>query len=294
MRSQVNTRGSGFAGGFQQNDDFSNCAVYKILMPAHLILKRIIQEKQALNPRLSLRLIAVKMGISSGRLSEILNAKRSLSAYYADKFCAALKLSESEVNDIQRAMMATSDKQSFGPLLEEHVVVKLADWKPFALLSFFQTTIYSSIQHQHKTQDKQLQEISKRLGLAISELESLLEAMTQAGLVEWNWDNNAWQPAHQEATTGYDIPSHARMQGLLSDLHLAQEKIKSVNVYERDFSSMTLTMDPKDINKAKKLIREFRRSFVRIMEKGAKKSVHQISIQLFPLVSSDEDVKESL
>lgn len=270
----------------------SSALSIKYVMSSHLILKRIIKEKQSHNPRLSLRLVAAKMGISSGRLSEILNAKRPLTAYYADKFCAALKLSEADINDLRRSLISPSDKQTFGPILEEHVVEKLADWKPFALLSFFQTTIYSSIRHQHATQDRQLQEISKRLSLPIPELEPLLEAMALAGLVEW--DNNAWRPAHQEATTGYDIPSHARMQGLLGDLNLAQEKIKTVSVYERDFSSMTLTMDPKDINKAKKLIRDFRRSFVRIMEKGAKKSVHQISIQFFPLVNSDDPPKESL
>lgn len=226
------------------------------------------------------------MGISSGRLSEILNAKRPLTAYYADKFCTALKLSETDISELRRSLVSPSEKQTFGPVLEEHFVEKLADWKPFALLSFFQTTIYSSIRHRHNTQGHQLLEIAKRLSLPVQELESLLEAMTMAGLVEW--DGGAWVPSHQEATTGYDIPSHARMQGLLGDLQLAQEKIKTVGVYERDFSSMTLTMDPKDINKAKKLIRDFRRSFVRVMEKGAKKSVHQINIQLFPLVNSDE------
>ena len=251
-----------------------------------MVLKKIIKEKQSRNPRLSLRLIATKMGISSGRLSEILNAKRPLTAYYAEKLCTALRLSDEEINELRKSMASPSEKQSFGPVLDEHVVEKLADWKPFALLSFFQTTIYSSIRHQHSTQERQLQEISKHLSLPTQELESLLQAMTLAGLVEW--DSTAWVPSHHEATTGYDIPSHARMQGLLGDLHLAQEKIKTVGVYERDFSSMTLTMDPMDINKAKKLIRDFRRSFVRIMEKGAKKSVHQINIQFFPLVNSDE------
>ncbi|BEV68942.1 hypothetical protein Bb109J_c2362 [Bdellovibrio bacteriovorus] len=261
-------------------------------MSPHLILKRIIKEKQAHNPRVSLRRIAARMGISSGRLSEILSEKRPLTAYYADKFCAALNLPESDISALKRSLAAPTDKQTFGPVLEEHVVEKLADWKPYALLSFFQTTIYASLRHQNDTRESQIQEISKRLNLPTQELTVLLDAMTQTGLIEW--DNSAWRPTHNEATTGYDIPSHARMQGLIADLHLAQEKIKNISVHERDFSSMTLTMDPKDIHKAKKLIRDFRRNFVRVMEKGSKKSVHQISIQFFPIVSSDDPSKESL
>ncbi|MFV8249748.1 TIGR02147 family protein [Bdellovibrio bacteriovorus] len=261
-------------------------------MAPHLILKRIIKEKQSHNPRVSLRRIAARMGISSGRLSEILSQKRPLTAYYADKFCAALNLPESDVNELKTSMAKPLDKQAFGPILEEHIVEKLADWKPYALLSFLQTIIYSSIRHQNSTSEAQVLEISKRMNLPSAEITVLLGALEQAGLAKW--DGDGWRPTHQEATTGYDIPSHARMQGLIADLHLAQEKIKNLNVHERDFSSMTLTMDPKDIHKAKKLIRDFRRNFVRIMEKGSKKSVHQISIQFFPIVSSDTPSKESL
>lgn len=261
-------------------------------MSAHLILKRIIKEKQSRNHRVSLRLIAAKMGISSGRLSEILSAKRPLTSYYADKFCTALKLPDSEVNALRRALLSPDNNSDFGPILDEPTVEKLSDWKPYALLSFFQTTIYSSIRHRHRTQESQAEEISNRMKIPTQELTHLLEAMTAAGLIEW--EGHAWVPTHHEATTGYDIPSEARMQGLIADLHLAQEKIKTVAVYDRDFSSMTLTMDPKDMSKAKKLIREFRRNFVRVMEKGSKKSVHQISIQFFPITSTEEPVQEPL
>ena len=105
-----------------------------------------------------------------------------------------------------------------------------------------------------------------------------------------------WEPRDVDTLQEHyeEQASEARMQGLIADLHLAQEKIKTVAVYDRDFSSMTLTMDPKDMSKAKKLIREFRRNFVRVMEKGSKKSVHQISIQFFPITSTEEPVQEPL
>lgn len=251
-------------------------------MSAHIVLKRIVEEKKAGNPRMSLRWIAAKMGISSGRLSEILNGKRPLTEYYADKFCLALKLSEDQVRELRRAHQAPTQKDSFGPVLNENVVEQLADWKPFALLSFFQTTLYLDIVRAHNTQQTQTNEIARRFALPVEEVESLLTAMSVARLAEW--DGGQWRAVHGEATTGYDIPSDARRRGHIRDLELAQQKLNSVSIYDRDFSSMKMTMDPQDINKAKKLIREFRRSFVRTMEKGKKKGVFQINIQLLPLV----------
>lgn len=231
---------------------------------------------------MSLRWIAAKMGISSGRLSEILNGKRPLTEYYADKFCLALKLSEDQVQELRRAHQAPTQKDSFGPILGENVMEHLADWKPFALLSFFQTTLYQDVVRNHTTEQAQANEIARRFGLPMAEIESLLQVMSLARLAEW--DGQQWRPVHDEATTGYDIPSDARRRGHIRDLELAQSKLNTVSIYDRDFSSMTMTMDPQDINKAKKLIREFRRSFVRTMEKGKKKGVFQINIQLLPLV----------
>lgn len=257
-------------------------------MTTRLLLKDIIEMKRKDNPRLSLRWIAAKMGVSSGRLSEILNNKRPLTELYVEKFCTALKLTAEDANQLRRSFQQAQNpnRASFGPILPEDVVERLADWKPFALMSFFQTTIYEDLKGKANTPDAQIEEIATLINLPKDEIQTLLTSMTTAQLIEWK--NGQWHPVYTEATTGYDIPSSARQAGHIRDLSLAQNKVETVKVSERDFSSMTLTMDPRDIPKAKKMIRTFRRNFARSMEKGAKKSVYRISIQFFPVVSLDE------
>lgn len=254
-------------------------------MAPHLVLRQIVERKQQDNPRISLRWIAAKMGISSGRLSEIVNAKRPLTDYYAEKFCMALKLSEEEVESLYRALQAPSEN-TLSALLPEHVIEKMADWKPFALLTFFQTDTYLKIAAGSPTQDGQIKEIAGFMGLSEEELSVLLETMISLQLIQWN--NEMWKLSSTESITRDCIPSSARPQCHIKDLSLAQEKVRDLSATKMDFSSMTLTMDAKDLPLAKRKIRDFRRSLLRSMEKSAKKDVYQISIQLFPVTADKE------
>ncbi len=260
-------------------------------MSANKVLRDIIEEKQKVNPRLSLRALAAKMGISSGRLSEILNEKRPLTEHYLDKVCLALKLSHSDIASLRRALQGHSHElvkeKNYGHLLSESQVALLTDWKPFALMSFFQTGTYKAIYAEELQPTEQIQKISQHLALGASEIQAIIEVMTVAQLVRW--EHNHWKPQFDSASTGYDIPSQAIQQGLENDLVLATQKLKSLDVYHRDFSSMTLVMNANDMLKAKKMIRTFRRNFAKTFEKEGKNGVYQLSIQFFP-ITVDENV----
>lgn len=251
-------------------------------MTAHLVLRQIIQKKQSTNTRLSLRWIAAKVGISSGRLSEILNAKRPLTEYYADKICMALKLSDEEVHQIRMALSATVTN---GPALPAEVLAQITDSKPFALLCYFQTDIYAQTAAALPELDPQLAQIARQLQIPVEELIHLTESMIKLGTIEWI--KNRWTILHNPENSAYEHPNKANPQGHLNDLELMLRNTKRLSAYERDISSLTLTMDPKDINKAKKMIRAFKREFARNMKPEEPKGVFQINIQLFPVLASD-------
>lgn len=261
-------------------------------MSIPLKMKEIIIHKKKLNPQLSLRWLADRMEVSSGRLSEILNGKRPLKEHYLEKFCVALKLSQDEIHNFRREFQspeaAKKTQDSFGPVLGENEIDALADWKAFAFLSFLQTTVYEAISARCFTEQEQIRAIAGQFKLSVEEIRDLLVTMINLKLVEWK--NNQYKPIYSEATTGFDIPSEARRLWHRRHLELAQKRFLELDVTERDFSAITFTMDQKNILRGKKMIRNFRRNFSRAMEAKKGEGVYQMSIQLFPIIKPGEGI----
>lgn len=255
------------------------------------ILNEIISAKKRINPRLSMRAIASKMNVSSGRLSEILSGKRPLTETYIDKACMALKLSPEDISRLQKAyQLKKSDIEvdaGYGQVFSDEAISRLADWKPYAIMAFFQTSLYENITSYNLTQDQQIPLISRRLNLSEQDVAYFIKVLDELRMIQWQDDK--WGPVYKEATTGYDIPSSAIQAGHVKDLNLAAQKLKDLSVYERDFSSVTFNMNARDLIKAKKMIRTFRRNLTRHFEKGSSKdSVFQLSIQLFPITNKEQ------
>lgn len=68
---------------------------------------RNIVEHLRVQKRLSLRGLALRAGISSGRISEILNGKRPLTKYYLDKIIGALWVYKPEQERLRKLLLQT-------------------------------------------------------------------------------------------------------------------------------------------------------------------------------------------
>lgn len=255
-------------------------------------MKELLLKKKKINAQLSLRWLAERMGVSSGRLSEILNGKRPLKEHYLEKFCVALKLSHDEVHQFRREFQnpakAKKVKDSFGPILNENQIDAFSDWKAFAFMSYLQTTMYESVVARFSSEGEQHEAIAEQFKLSVEEIKNLVALLVNFKLIEWQ--DCRYNPVYSEATTGFDIPSEARRLWHRRHLDLAQKKFQELDVMERDFSAMTFTMNQANLLKGKKMIRNFRRNFSRVMETKQGDGVYQMSIQLFPIIKSDKDI----
>lgn len=109
------------------------------------LFRNLLMEAKKKNPRYSLRALALKSGISSGRLSELLSEKRPLSDYYFEKICQALNPNTAEMEKLRRMhfeQQKVPNSPKYGKLLTEVQVSKLSNWKPYAILSLLQTKTY--------------------------------------------------------------------------------------------------------------------------------------------------------
>ena len=87
--------------------------------------------------------------------------------------------------------------------------------------------------------------------------------------------------------TSEDIDSTVLQASHEEGLIMAREKLKEISVEERDFSSMTIAVDPKKIPQAKAIIREFQDKLEALMSDGDLSEVYQFNCQLYPLTKKE-------
>ena len=63
----------------------------------------------------------------------------------------------------------------------------------------------------------------------------------------------------------------------------ADPTIETQDPIDRDFSGVTMAIDPKNLPKAKKMIADFRRELMTTLEAGDRSAVYHFSAQLYRL-----------
>ncbi|WP_374029947.1 TIGR02147 family protein [Bdellovibrio bacteriovorus] len=258
-------------------------------MKTHEYLKQIFIRKQIENRRLSLRSLSLKLKIPSGRLSEFLNGKRSLTEPHIERICKALKVSPDEVIQLKK-MFASEDESKketpYKKVFTEEQLARLTCWKPYALMCLLQTQPYFDFAASQTGESGHAQHISERMKLELAEVDALLQLLAEVHLLQWN--GFRWIPTHTAASVGYDsIPNSLIRQSHANTLALAQKKLEQLDVTRRDFSFVTMAINPKDFAKARKMIRTFRRGLTSSLEKGSNQEVYMMAIQFYPVTEAD-------
>lgn len=228
------------------------------------------------NPRVSLRALSQKAGISSGRFSEILKGKRKLSPYYAEKIAHALKLSQQERNYLFTLAPASARKKPSLRVLHEQEVAFVTAWENYAILSLMKTADFQP----------ECLWISQRLDISQARIEKCLNLMISLGLIRKT--TAGLVRASESIQTVTDIPSRYLRQAHRSEIDKALNVLETTSVNIRSFTSATMAINPKKIISAKKMIQEFQERLARHLEQGEKTEVYNLNIQLFPLTKTQE------
>lgn len=238
------------------------------------LLKSKLEEIQKKNPRFSFRSLAKKVGISPGCLNELMHGKRPLSEFYAHKIVLGLELDTEERNEIYSLITTRSRKFAEQKSLTEQKIELLSSWEHFAILNLFRLKNFKS----------EPSWIAERLGLPIDRVEVSLQILTQLGFIKRK--GLSMVRSAPSLTTSVDLPSQALVKAHLSDLKKAMDVLQSTPPEVRDFSSMTMAMDPARMTEAKKFIQKFRQKFSLMVEDGEASEVYGLNIQFFPLTNT--------
>lgn len=225
-----------------------------------------LQRRQAANPLYGLRALAKQLAISPAQLSQMLSGKRPVSRKMAAHLAKVLAIPPGE----QRMLEDTTPANQKPTLDEEHFGL-IAHWAHFAILSLAEIK-------ENKADPRW---IARRLGLGHAEVREALERLQRLGLLEIQQGKlkatmAAWQ-------TTPEVASVSVRRSHKTHLELAARKLDEVPVEWREFTTLTMAVNPQKIKQAKVLVKKFKHEMESILESGKKSEVFTLAIQLYPL-----------
>lgn len=240
----------------------------------NLLVKELTDRKDK-NPLFSLRAFARQLKISPAQLSLLINGKKKLSSKLAQHLIEQLNLNTSEaldlidhINPIKQKLKSPKTELQ---ILSEEEFNLISDWVHFAILELAGL----------KRNKASSRWIASELSIDPTRALGALQRLQRLGLLKVV--DGRMQKTTKPVTTSSEIPSYAIRSFHKQNLDLAKEKIDSIPVELREFTSITTTVNLKNLKRIKRLINEFKHRMSEELEEGSATEVYTLAIQLFPL-----------
>lgn len=233
------------------------------------LCKQYLKKKQR-NPRYSLRSLARQLDLNSGRLSEYLAGKRTITRTMAERMADGIGLSIRDRKRFLDAGYKENQKKAFVPLRQDEFFA-ISDPTHFYLLSLLET---NKLEHS-------IDWIAKRLGISSIEARDCMDRLKRLGLVAM--EKGEFKVINGHLTTTHDVPSASLRKSHRKSIQQAMEALEQVPVHLRDITSITMPIDVARLEDAKKLTKKFRREMAELLERGNKTEVYNLNIQLVPV-----------
>jgi uncharacterized protein (TIGR02147 family) len=246
-------------------------------------LREDFSKRQRTNPAYSLRAYSRDLGIHPSTLSQVLRGIRPLPFKHSRSITDRLRLGGKDrtlfSDSVGRKHIALDqirvgeDDRRF--ILDETYFQIIAEWEHFAVLALFDCADFKP----------NSDEVRERLGLSRMRTEVVLANLLRYGLLLREKDGTLVQK-HAEVRTTEDVASSALRASHQETLDLGKTKLESVPIELRDFSSMTVAIDPEKLPEFKAILREFRRKVAELAKTGHPSAVYQLGQQFYPISQS--------
>jgi uncharacterized protein (TIGR02147 family) len=251
-----------------------------VVNPQLFLIETLKNAKQR-NPMFSLRAFAKQLMVSPAHLSQLLSGKRPMTLRVALKVAEKFDLTPLERAQLlqlagnRRSGKQRREAQDFR-YLESKEFHLISDWYYFAILSLGEL----------KDNEASAAWIAKRLGLTFLQAREAYERLKDLGfLVE---ENGKFKQSGTPLHSTRDVASTALRKFHKQHLELAQDRLETVSVEMREYSTMTMAVSRKKMKTAKKMIHEFKTKLCQYLESEAVDDVYTLAIQLFPLTNINQ------
>ncbi len=230
------------------------------------------------NPRYSLRAFAGLIGLDASTVSQILVGKRAPSKNALIRICDHLSASPKDLK-ILGLMPIQEGSEDFYQLSFDTFSV-IADWYHFAILELTEVRSFKADAIW----------ISQQLGISALEAKAALERLTRLNLLTTK--SGQCKKTHETLTNHTGINTSVARKTLQKQVVTkALAAIDEIPQEEKDITSITMAIDPKNLDKARDMIKKFRRELCSLLEEGEQTRVFNLAVQLYPISKKEEQEK---
>lgn len=271
----------------------------RLLEDARSILHEILSERQAANPRYSLRAFARDVRVSPQQLSNVIIGRRGFSAQTAERVASNLKLDsrrrEIFVQSLQARFSASPSRRIVAQArleaakargssrdLEIELFDSICNWYHLALLGLIRL-------HQGRKMNVPL--FARRLGIPETEVDIAIARLQRLDLISRT--SRGWQIRQDSVVFDRGISTEAIRKFHRQLLERALEALAFQTADERYGSSSTLPVRVRDLDRARKLIQKFRADFEKeLVSADDGDEIYGLSIQFFRLTRPETEMRQ--
>jgi uncharacterized protein (TIGR02147 family) len=252
-----------------------------------LLLKDEMEARQRRRPEYSGRAFSRDLGLTPSHLVHLFNLEKNLSENKASEILQRLPWSE----DAKKVFWLSFKFQTArSPRLKQQYEQELAKFQPTIVRRLFKDDEFRLVADWHhyaiveilRTEGARSNAnwIAAKLGISSEVAKSSLERLTRIGLL--SFEDGVYRVQSEFYSSG-DTPSAAIRANHNQYMTLALHALERQPFNARDFSGITMAIDPDRLPEAKRRIREFRRQLMAFLEGGKKARVYRLNVQLFAL-----------
>lgn len=245
------------------------------------LLQLELERRCTKNPRYSLRSFAKALGLSHTVLSLVLSGKRPLSKKAIHQVAQQLDLDPAQKQKLLDDKIVQRRRTPVSPVIDYQqisldVFSMISDWVHYATLSLLEI----------KGARFEARWIAKQLGVTEMRAKLAMERLVRLEMVVQE-KNGKWKQSGKPLKVENTVSTESTREFHKQVLNRAIESLENDPIEVRDFSAMTLAIDPALIPYAKERIRAFRRELTQELEsKGAPKRVYNLTVQIYPVSKS--------
>lgn len=268
-------------------------------------LKDLIRNKKQQQSSYSIRLLSIKSGIKSpGFLSMVLNNKRNITGELAIKIAAALGLGKKEERYFLLMVDYTHTKrlESKHDILQQMLMLARTNTvrnllpEQFEFYDKWYNSVIRELVEVTDVTDSNSDLIAEMLEPQIKprEFRIALDILTRLGLIHKN-EKGQYKRDDTLISCGEDIRSVVIGKYQSEMIELASAALQKVPREQRDFSTVTLSIDKGAFMQIKDCCNRFRKEVLDIASRvGNPDSIFQINIQCFPVLKANQVTTQSV
>jgi hypothetical protein len=240
-----------------------------------LWLNKQFTDRVGKNPRYSLRAFAGVLAHDPSSVSQFLSGKRAPSRNAVVEICQRLSATPRDLKLIGVAPGINDTDEAFQLSIDTFSV--MSDWYHFAVLEL---TFVENFKSDPAW-------IASQLKISVVEARAAIERLLRLGLLKAEGDTLI--KTHAVITNDSGINSSAANKELQRQvINKALKAIDEVAQNEKEISSMTMPIDPKNLGKASELTKAYRRDMCALLATGEMSQVYNLAIQLYPVSKKSE------